>query len=223
KYVKKKLNDVEKYYVNNTFSINLYNEVNRILIWMEKNANNENFKTEYKDINFFKSVESLITIISPFCVPSKKEIKEMVINVFENEKWLIIVPKTLESSRLYGMGTKWCTTQKNHFESYNKQGFLYYLIESGNFIEYIAKLVNSFNTAATEHLMCRNTISIGWNGFLYDCDFNQMLELKVNTASTPHISEYNEQELNNREIVVNQHCYGCTAGSGSSCGGQLLS
>lgn len=97
--------------------------------------------------------------------------------------------------------------------------FLDYLIASGNFIEYMDKLVNSYNTAAAENVMCRNTISIGWDGYLYDCDFNQMLELKVNTNSKPHISEYNEQELEGREIIVNQHCYGCTAGSGSSCGG----
>lgn len=97
--------------------------------------------------------------------------------------------------------------------------FLDYLIASGNFIEYMDKLVSSYNTAAAENVMCRNTISIGWDGYLYDCDFNQMLELKVDIPSRPHISEYNEEELNNREIIVNQHCYGCTAGSGSSCGG----
>jgi radical SAM/Cys-rich protein len=101
--------------------------------------------------------------------------------------------------------------------------FLNFLVESGNLTSYMNKLVSSFNPAAAENVMCRNTISIGWDGCLYDCDFNQMLELKVNTASRPHISEYNEKELNSREIVVNQHCYGCTAGAGSSCGGQLLS
>jgi len=101
--------------------------------------------------------------------------------------------------------------------------FLNFLVESGNLTSYMKKLVNSFNPAAAEKVMCRNTISVGWDGCLYDCDFNQMLELKVNTTSRPHVSEYSEKELNNREIVVNQHCYGCTAGAGSSCGGQLLS
>ena len=101
--------------------------------------------------------------------------------------------------------------------------FLSFLVDSGNLSCYMDKLVSSFNEAAAENVMCRNTISIGWDGYLYDCDFNQMLDLKVNTHSKPHISEYNEEELNNREIVVNQHCYGCTAGAGSSCGGQLLS
>jgi radical SAM/Cys-rich protein len=97
--------------------------------------------------------------------------------------------------------------------------FLDYLIASGNFIEYMEKLTNAYNTAAAENVMCRNTVSIGWDGFIYDCDFNQMLELKVDIPSRPHVSEYNEKELENREIIVNQHCYGCTAGAGSSCGG----
>jgi hypothetical protein len=67
--------------------------------------------------------------------------------------------------------------------------------------------------------MCRNTLSVGWDGYLYDCDFNQMLDLKVNAPGTQHISQFDLTTLNNRSIVVNQHCYGCTAGAGSSCGG----
>ena len=61
--------------------------------------------------------------------------------------------------------------------------------------------------------MCRNTISIGWDGYLYDCDFNQMLELKVN-CNSKHIADFNSEELNKREIIIGQHCYGCTAGAG---------
>lgn len=80
------------------------------------------------------------------------------------------------------------------------------------------KLVTAFNPAAAAGVMCRNTISVGWVGMLYDCDFNQMLELPVQAASQ-HIAHYNARELNDRDIVVRQHCYGCTAGAGSSCGG----
>ncbi|MEO6136782.1 MAG: DUF3641 domain-containing protein, partial [Ginsengibacter sp.] len=69
-------------------------------------------------------------------------------------------------------------------------------------------------------VMCRNTISIGWDGYLYDCDFNQMLEMKVGSHGK-HISEFNVDELNSREIMIGQHCYGCTAGAGSSCGGAV--
>lgn len=82
------------------------------------------------------------------------------------------------------------------------------------------KLVNAYNPGAAANVMCRNTISIGWDGYLYDCDFNQMLDLKVD-CSSKHISQFNPEVLNVRNIVINQHCYGCTAGSGSSCGGAV--
>jgi radical SAM protein with 4Fe4S-binding SPASM domain len=80
------------------------------------------------------------------------------------------------------------------------------------------KLITSYNPVAAEGVMCRNTISVGWDGSLYDCDFNQMLELKVETSGQ-HISKWNTEPLTQREIQVNQHCFGCTAGAGSSCGG----
>jgi radical SAM/Cys-rich protein len=96
--------------------------------------------------------------------------------------------------------------------------FLEYLIRSGNYDAYMEKLVQNFNPAAALGVMCRNTISVGWDGFLYDCDFNQMLELKVDSM-LQHISEWNQDLLSNREIVVKNHCFGCTAGAGSSCGG----
>ncbi len=96
--------------------------------------------------------------------------------------------------------------------------YLDYLIASGNYEAYMHKLVSAFNPAAAQNVMCRNTLSIGWDGHLYDCDFNQMLDLKVNSTSQ-HISNFDMEALCNRKIVLNQHCYGCTAGSGSSCGG----
>jgi hypothetical protein len=80
------------------------------------------------------------------------------------------------------------------------------------------KLVAAYNPVAAANVMCRNTVSVGWDGFLYDCDFNQMLDLQVSCTSR-HIRDWNHQLLEKREIVVNQHCFGCTAGSGSSCGG----
>lgn len=99
--------------------------------------------------------------------------------------------------------------------------YLDFLLVSGNYEEYMSKLVNAFNPAAAQNVMCRNTLSIGWDGYLYDCDFNQMLELKVACSESAHISSLDAQALIDREIVVNQHCFGCTAGAGSSCGGQV--
>ncbi len=96
--------------------------------------------------------------------------------------------------------------------------FLDYLIASENYEDYMFALIEAYNPAAVENVMCTNTISISWDGWLYDCDFNQMLNLKVN-SKVKHVSEYNEELLQNRNIIINQHCFGCTAGAGSSCQG----
>jgi radical SAM/Cys-rich protein len=95
--------------------------------------------------------------------------------------------------------------------------YLEWLMESGNFEAYMEKLVTAFNPAAVAGVMCRNTISIGWDGLLYDCDFNQMLDLPV--ESRAHVRDFDLSKLEAREIVTDRHCYGCTAGNGSSCGG----
>jgi radical SAM/Cys-rich protein len=99
--------------------------------------------------------------------------------------------------------------------------FLEFLLASGNYTSYMEKLVQSFNPVAAEAVMCRNTLSVGWDGALYDCDFNQMLDLHVN-GPVKHISQVTSNIMDGRPIVLNQHCYGCTAGAGSSCGGQLV-
>ncbi len=99
--------------------------------------------------------------------------------------------------------------------------FLDYLIESKNYEEYMNLLVNAYNPAAVANVMCRNTVSISWDGFMYDCDFNQMLDLHVATAGQ-HIRDFDFDALMSRNIVLNQHCYGCTAGAGSSCGGEVV-
>tara|TARA_R100001369_G_scaffold29172_4_gene52763 strand:- start:257920 stop:258981 length:1062 start_codon:yes stop_codon:yes gene_type:complete len=98
--------------------------------------------------------------------------------------------------------------------------FLEYLIASENYEDYMYALVEAYNPTAVENVMCTNTISISWDGWLYDCDFNQMLDLKV-ASKVKHISDYNEDLLNDRNIIISQHCYGCTAGAGSSCQGAV--
>jgi radical SAM/Cys-rich protein len=99
--------------------------------------------------------------------------------------------------------------------------FLDYLIASDNYEDYMYQLVDAFNPAAVYNVMCTNTISVSWDGWLYDCDFNQMLDLKVNSP-VKHISEYKEDLLQERDIVISQHCYGCAAGAGSSCQGSVV-
>ena len=99
--------------------------------------------------------------------------------------------------------------------------FLEFLVDSGNYEDYMQRLANAFNPAAAAGVMCRYTLSVGWDGTLYDCDFNQMLDLPVASGATPHIRNFNFAQLQQRTIVTGNHCYGCTAGSGSSCGGAV--
>ena len=99
--------------------------------------------------------------------------------------------------------------------------FLDYLITSDNYEDYMDTLVSAFNPAAALGVMCRNTISVDYDGYMYDCDFNQMLDMKVSTQSSQHIKEFDIEKLNKRAIFVHQHCYGCTAGAGSSCQGTV--
>ena len=97
--------------------------------------------------------------------------------------------------------------------------YLDWLIASGNLDGYLERLVTAFNPATVDGLMCRSTLSVGWDGRMYDCDFNQMLDLEVNTPS--HIADFDPTALSARTIRVGRHCFGCTAGAGSSCGGAL--
>jgi radical SAM/Cys-rich protein len=101
--------------------------------------------------------------------------------------------------------------------------FLDYLLASGKYDRYMKTLVDSFNPEAAKGVMCRNILSVGWDGTLYDCDFNQMLELRVNSTSPRHIRDFDLRRLARRRIVVGRHCFGCTAGAGSSCAGEIAS
>ena len=98
--------------------------------------------------------------------------------------------------------------------------FLDYLIASDNYEEYMWALVDSFNPAAARAVMCLNTLSVSWQGFLFDCDFNQMLEMPIDDQRK-HISQYEDDLMYGRRIRTSQHCYGCTAGAGSSCQGAV--
>jgi radical SAM/Cys-rich protein len=97
--------------------------------------------------------------------------------------------------------------------------FLEWLEQSGNLAAYLERLVVAFNPAAASGVMCRNTLSVGWDGQLYDCDFNQMLDLPVEAGAPRHIRDFDLAKLEARSIVTDRHCFGCTAGAGSSCGG----
>ena len=97
------------------------------------------------------------------------------------------------------------------------------LISKGEFDGYMALLKNAYQAANLDSVMCRSLLSVDWRGYVYDCDFNQMLDLPLlrNARPRTHITQLSPGELAGNAIVVRDHCYGCTAGQGSSCGGAL--
>lgn len=99
--------------------------------------------------------------------------------------------------------------------------FLNDLKKEGKVASYMNLLVTNFNLAAVENVMCTNTLSVKWDGSLYDCDFNQMLNLPVEATAPQHIADFTTVRLQNRNVVLKKHCYGCTAGAGSSCQGAI--
>jgi radical SAM/Cys-rich protein len=99
--------------------------------------------------------------------------------------------------------------------------YLTYLKKTDNDEDYMTALVNAFNPATLPCVMCKTTLSVAWDGRLYDCDFNQMMGLTVNHGAPGHIKIFDLDRLARRRIVTGNHCYGCTAGAGSSCGGEI--
>lgn len=100
--------------------------------------------------------------------------------------------------------------------------FLDYLRRSGNEERYQRKLVQAFNPDTVAGLMCRTLVSVDWTGRLYDCDFNQMLEVGVTGELPQSIADFDREQFESRKIVTGPHCFGCTAGAGSSCGGTVV-
>ena len=142
------------------------------------------------------------------------------------------------SSNQATLEAEWRTALKqNHDISFDRlftitnmpiSRYLEWLLEKGQLETYLEKLVNAFNPFTIEGVMCRNTISVSWDGKLFDCDFNQMLEMQVSSSDSANpndtgmtVHNFNLEVLKQRQILTARHCYGCTAGAGSSCGGAI--
>lgn len=100
--------------------------------------------------------------------------------------------------------------------------FASFLRHNNQLDEYMTLLINSFNPATIDGLMCRNTISVGWRGEVYDCDFNQQLDMQWENGKPIFLWDVDPDETDNRPIMTGDHCFGCTAGAGSSCGGAIM-
>ncbi|MEZ6127207.1 MAG: arsenosugar biosynthesis radical SAM protein ArsS [Planctomycetaceae bacterium] len=99
--------------------------------------------------------------------------------------------------------------------------FLDDLVSHGKYDEYMQTLINAWNPQTVPGLMCRTTLSVSWNGYLFDCDFNQMLNLGLAEGNPQHIRDFDAASISQRTIATGQHCYGCTAGAGSGCTGAI--
>ncbi len=101
--------------------------------------------------------------------------------------------------------------------------YLEWLLDKGQLGEYLERLVNAFNPATIAGLMCRNTLSVSWDGYLYDCDFNQQLlmHMDMDNIQRPHVKDFSLERWLSHDIRTHRHCYGCTAGAGSGCGGAI--
>jgi len=100
--------------------------------------------------------------------------------------------------------------------------FASYLRRNNKLDEYMQLLIQAFNPATTNGLMCRNTISVGWHGEVYDCDFNQQLGMQWDNGAPIFLWDIDAGQIENRKIMTGDHCFGCTAGAGSTCGGAIV-
>jgi len=100
--------------------------------------------------------------------------------------------------------------------------FAAWLHQNGEHEKYMQLLIENFNPTSVAGLMCRNTLSIGWRGEVYDCDFNQMLDMQWQNGQPQFLWDIDPTKLEGRQIMTGDHCFGCTAGAGSSCGGAIV-
>ncbi|MDP1716469.1 MAG: arsenosugar biosynthesis radical SAM protein ArsS [Burkholderiales bacterium] len=153
----------------------------------------------------------------------------LVLNLVYNPQGAVLPPAQdrLEQDYQRQLGERFGITFNHLYVLTNMpiQRFGSMLISKGQFEHYMDVLKNAYQPGNLDTLMCRTMISADWRGYVYDCDFNQMLDLPLTWRGKPraHLRELIGAELDGNAIVVKDHCYGCTAGQGSSCGGALAS
>jgi len=172
---------------------------------------------------FKKSIEALKQLNS---IGYGKQDSGLILNLVYNPAGAFLPPsqKALEADYKREMLKRYGVVFNNLFTITNMPigRFLNYLRASQNYDAYMQKLTSNYNPNAASQVMCRYTLSVGWDGSLYDCDFNQMLGMKVNHGAPSNIKAFDITRLCKRQIVTGIHCYGCTAGGGSSCGGAVV-
>ncbi len=155
-----------------------------------------------------------------------KKDSDLTLNLVFNPQGATLPPdqKTLELSYKQHLKEQFSVVFNQLFVMTNLpiQRFGSALISKGKFDQYLQLLKDNFQQENLSQVMCKNTLSVDWQGYVYDCDFNQMLDLPLGTTKKKtHLNDLNQQSLAGQSIKTLQHCYGCTAGQGSSCGGAL--
>jgi radical SAM/Cys-rich protein len=156
-----------------------------------------------------------------------KDDSGLVLNLVYNPQGPTLPPaqEKLEAAYKQHLGEKFGVTFNRLYTLANMpiQRFGSMLISKGQFEPYMRLLKDAHQDSNLDSVMCRTLISIDWQGYVYDCDFNQMLDLPLRLGARPrtHITDLLDTDLEGHPIVVKNHCYGCTAGQGSSCGGAL--
>ncbi|MBO0724157.1 MAG: arsenosugar biosynthesis radical SAM protein ArsS [Blastocatellia bacterium] len=173
---------------------------------------------------FKKSVESLRLLNERgYGKSNNEEDSELTLNLVYNPAgaFLPASQETLERQFRKELESKYGVVFNSLFTITNMpiNRFKKDLERLGSYEEYMTRLVNAFNPAAARGVMCRSLISVGYDGRLYDCDFNQMLDLNLPEESGGTVFDFDLDKLLDRKIIFGQHCYGCAAGAGSSCGG----
>jgi len=153
------------------------------------------------------------------------EASELILNLVYNPTGAFLPPaqEAIEKDFRHELLARYGLTFNHLYTITNMpiKRFLNYLRRSGNEERYMHKLVEAFNPTTVQGLMCRNLVSVDWTGRLYDCDFNQMLELGVSSELPQTINDFDPVKFIGRRIMTGGHCFGCTAGAGSSCGGAV--
>lgn len=153
--------------------------------------------------------------------------EELVLNLVYNPVGANLPPpqETLEADYKRELGERFGVRFNELFTITNMpiSRFGAVLLAQGEFVSYMQLLRDNYSAENLDTVMCRNLLSVDWQGYVYDCDFNQMLELPMLASDArPHIAQILEDlALEGRPIVTGEHCFGCTAGQGSSCGGAL--
>lgn len=183
----------------------------------------ENAERQRGKETFFKSIEALKKLNS---LGYGMEGGELMLNLVYNPCGAFFPPaqKAIEADFRMELRKRYGVIFTNLFTITNMPvgRFLTFLKHSGNLGKYMKRLQDAYNPSAAANAMCRQTLSIGWDGSLYDCDFNQMLGLGCNHGAPSHIKDFDGKSLDARRIVTGLHCYGCTAGAGSSCAGTVV-